>query len=63
MYLKCSCGERCYLGKRMGDGYYFHAEAQIEKNLGGFYDAHERCPGGLDHFSVDYESPPNYDHV
>jgi hypothetical protein len=62
MYLKCSCGERAYLGKRMGDGYYFQDGARLQDELGKFYDTHEWCPGGLDHFSIDYECPPNYDH-
>jgi hypothetical protein len=62
MYLKCSCGSLCYLGKRMGSGYYFHEGAMVQDELGKFYDEHEWCPGGLDHFSISYECPPNYDH-
>jgi hypothetical protein len=64
MYLKCSCGGLFGLGKRMGDGYYMHAEtrAALGEALGEFYDKHEWCAGGLDHFEIAYESPPNYDH-
>ncbi len=63
MYLKCSCGETCYIGKRMGDGYYLgYGVGQRLPEIGPFFDAHEWCPGGLDHFAIHYESPPNYDH-
>ena len=69
LFLVCDiCGQTCYLGKRMGVGWY-GAPEHTGESLNDFYDEHEWCTYtaagmsmgiSVDNFSMAYEDGPGH---
>lgn len=69
IYLRCnSCGEKLFLGKRLGGGYWYRnyrlEEGTLEEQLNKFYGKHEFCgEAGPDCFDIEYEDEDTHYHL
>ena len=67
VWLKClNCGEKLYLGKRMGDAQYWwydYGDGELGRQLNEFYKKHADCVyrenGAIDNYTIEFEVATN----